>query len=241
MSILVLGELHIPYRSPGISHIVKKKLKEEKISCMFCTGNLCTWGVLNEVNELVEETYVVRGSEDEQLQPENLDTYKSSSMVVNYDRYAIGLVSDICTLPECDPLMLSIVAESLNVDILIFGGCPTFQAFRYQNRLFLSPGSLTNAFESPLLNYGEEPQTISTPYKCVTLVDKVDPSDLSKESILSYKFPNLRELQAQSYLLLDIGTNDDYGKINVQLNTLSNNNLRTEVINCTALTTSQPT
>jgi len=63
--VLVVGDLHIPYRASGLSSKFKKLLVPGKIQHILCTGNLCTRDSYDYLKSLASDVHVVRGDFDE--------------------------------------------------------------------------------------------------------------------------------------------------------------------------------
>lgn len=55
---------------------------------------------------------------------------------------------------EMDLMMAE--ANKLDVDVLCFGGTHRFDAFEYENKFFVNPGSATGAFTTGWMGEGEE-------------------------------------------------------------------------------------
>ena len=47
-------------------------------------------------------------------------------------------------------------ANKLDVDVLCYGGTHRFDAFEYENKFFVNPGSVTGAFSTGWVAEGEE-------------------------------------------------------------------------------------
>ena len=65
MLVLVLGDLHIPYRSAALPSKFKKLLIPGRIQHILCTGNLCTKDSFDYLKTLANDVHVVRGDFDE--------------------------------------------------------------------------------------------------------------------------------------------------------------------------------
>ncbi|GAA6063092.1 hypothetical protein JCM10212_003290 [Sporobolomyces blumeae] len=140
--VLVLGDLHIPYRSHDLPAKFKKLLVPGKISQILSTGNITdreTWDYLRTV---APDLRGVKGDSDE-------STQLPPSMVVQHGPLRIGVIHGHQVVPLGDPEMLAATARKMDVDVLVSGGTHRFEAFESDNRFFLNPGSATGAF-SPL-------------------------------------------------------------------------------------------
>ena len=63
--VLVVGDVHIPYRAAGLSPKFKKLLVPGKIQHILCTGNLCTRETYDYLKTLASDVHVVRGDFDD--------------------------------------------------------------------------------------------------------------------------------------------------------------------------------
>ncbi|SCV70018.1 BQ2448_1412 [Microbotryum intermedium] len=137
--VLVLGDIHIPIRTHDLPAKFKKLLVPGKIQQILCTGNVCdreTWEYLRTV---APDLRGVRGEYDENpaLPP---------SMVLHHGPLRIGVLHGHQVVPLGDTEALSAIARKLDVDVLISGATHRFEAFEYDGRFFINPGSATGAF-----------------------------------------------------------------------------------------------
>ncbi|XP_040459780.1 vacuolar protein sorting-associated protein 29-like isoform X2 [Falco naumanni] len=65
MLVLVLGDLHIPYRCSSLPVKFKNLLVPGKIQHILCTGNLCTKESYDYLRTLAGDVHVVRGDSEE--------------------------------------------------------------------------------------------------------------------------------------------------------------------------------
>ncbi|ORY87522.1 Metallo-dependent phosphatase-like protein [Leucosporidium creatinivorum] len=140
--VLVLGDIFIPTRTHDLPAKFKKLLVPGKIQQIVSTGNVCdreTWEYLRGV---APDLRGVRGEYDENpaLPP---------SLVLQHGPLRIGVLHGHQVVPLGDTEALSAVARKMDVDVLISGGTHRFEAFEYDGRFFINPGSATGAF-SPL-------------------------------------------------------------------------------------------
>lgn len=63
--VLVLGDLHIPYRVSGLPHEFRKLLTPGRIQHILCTGNLCTKETVDYLKTLTADVHIVRGDFDD--------------------------------------------------------------------------------------------------------------------------------------------------------------------------------
>lgn len=69
-----------------------------------------------------------------------------SSLVLQYPPLRIGVIHGHQVLPPGDKTSLSLLADSMNVDILISGNTHQLEAYRHGSHFFLNPGSATGAW-----------------------------------------------------------------------------------------------
>ena len=63
--VLVLGDLHIPYRVSGLPQEFRKLLTPGRIQHILCTGNLCTKETVDYLKTLTADVHIVRGDFDD--------------------------------------------------------------------------------------------------------------------------------------------------------------------------------
>ena len=61
---LVLGDLHIPFRCNALPAKFKKLLVPGRIHHILCTGNLCSKETLDYLKTLASDVHIVRGDFD---------------------------------------------------------------------------------------------------------------------------------------------------------------------------------
>ncbi|XP_006019966.2 vacuolar protein sorting-associated protein 29-like isoform X1 [Alligator sinensis] len=145
MLVLVLGDLHIPHRCSSLPAKFKKLLVPGKIQHILCTGNLCTKESYDYLKTLTADVHVVRGDFDENL---NYPDQK----VVTVGQFKIGLIHGHQVIPWGDMGSLALLQRQLDVDILISGHTHKFEAFEYENKFYVNPGSATGAYNALEMN-----------------------------------------------------------------------------------------
>ena len=140
MLILVIGDLHIPYRASSIPPVFKEKLTEAKIFQVLSTGNLCTQSELDLLKSFCSDVQLVRGEFDEDGITDN------ESIQINAGSFKIGVASSYTIIPSNDKQRLAAKARELDVDILCFGGGNRQIVYEEDGKLFINPGSATGAF-----------------------------------------------------------------------------------------------
>lgn len=140
MLILVIGDLHIPFRAHAIPPSFKENLSSGKIFQVLCTGNLCTKAELELLQSFCDDVRMVRGEFDDD------DLCENETLQVNAGSFKIGLASSYTLIPANDKSRLAAKARELDVDIFCFGGGHRAGIFEEDGRLFINPGSASGAF-----------------------------------------------------------------------------------------------
>jgi len=141
MLVLVLGDTHVPYRSHSLPAKFKKLLVPGRIQHILCTGNLCTKESLDYLKTLASDVHIVKGDFDENM---NYPDHK----VVTVGQVRIGLCHGHQVIPWGDPEALSLIQRQLDVDILITGHTHKFQAYEFEGKFYINPGSATGAYSA---------------------------------------------------------------------------------------------
>ncbi|KAG4305351.1 hypothetical protein PORY_001521 [Pneumocystis oryctolagi] len=76
------------------------------------------------------------------------------SRVITIETLRIGLIHGHSIVPRQDSDALHIVARQLNVDVLVWGGTHRFEAYEWDGKLFVNPGSATGALHT---GWSDEP------------------------------------------------------------------------------------
>ncbi|CAJ0767025.1 15177_t:CDS:2, partial [Entrophospora sp. SA101] len=137
--ILVLGDLHIPYRVNDLPLKFKKLLVPGKIQQIICTGNVCDKETFDYLRTIAGDVHVVRGDYDEFAN-------WPLSKIVTHGHLRIGVLHGHQVIPIGDAESLSIIARQMNVDILLTGHTHRFEAIEYEGKFFVNPGSATGAY-----------------------------------------------------------------------------------------------
>merc|ERR1711991_777851 len=66
--------------------------------------------------------------------------------VVTVGNFQIGVIHGHSVVPWGDHEALAAVQRRLDVDILVFGHTHEYEAFEYEGKLFVNPGSITGAY-----------------------------------------------------------------------------------------------
>lgn len=141
LSILVIGDTHIPDRAQKINPKLLEFIEHGKPwDTVLFTGDLTGLEVLNWVKTLGKKVICVRG---------NMDTIPLPKTArVEIASYTIGLHHGDGVYPRGDPYGLAKIAESLKVNILISGHthAPFVKLSPDKSVLLLNPGSLTGVW-----------------------------------------------------------------------------------------------
>ena len=141
MLVLIIGDLHIPYREAGIAMKFKSLLVPGKIQHVLCTGNLCSRETYDYLKSLAVDVHVVRGDFDDNA------SYPEQK-VVSVGNFRIGLLHGHQVVPWGDHDSLSLVQRQLDVDILVSGHTHKLEAFENEGKFYLNPGSATGAYSA---------------------------------------------------------------------------------------------
>ncbi|RIB08417.1 Metallo-dependent phosphatase-like protein [Gigaspora rosea] len=137
--VLVIGDLHVPYRVHDLPLKFKKLLVPGKIQQIICTGNVCDKETFDYLRTIAADVHVVRGDYDE------FPTWPLSK-VITHGPLRIGVLHGHQVIPVGDAESLSIVARQMDADILLTGHTHRFEAIEYEGKFFVNPGSATGAY-----------------------------------------------------------------------------------------------
>ena len=140
MLVLIIGDMHVPYKSHGLCRVFREHLQPGKIHQILCTGNVCIKAELDYLRTICNEVVVVRG----ELDDEGISNIEQA--VLPMGSFKVGLVSSYNLFPIEDHNRLALKQRELDVDILIHGGTHKAGAFEYDGCFYLDPGSATGAF-----------------------------------------------------------------------------------------------
>ncbi|KDN36293.1 Metallo-dependent phosphatase [Tilletiaria anomala UBC 951] len=152
MLVLVIGDLHLPYRAHDLPQRFKKLLVPGKIQQIICTGNICDKGTYDYLRTIAGDVHVVKGDWDE-------NPHFPSSLLLHHPPLRIGVMHGHQIVPAGDTDSLSALARAMDADILITGHTHKFEAFEFEGRFFVNPGSATGAWHSawPIADEDEKP------------------------------------------------------------------------------------
>ncbi|CAG8605698.1 5631_t:CDS:2 [Dentiscutata erythropus] len=138
--VLVIGDLHVPYRVHDLPLKFKKLLVVPgKIQQIICTGNVCDKETFDYLRTIAADVHVVRGDYDE------FPNWPLSK-VITHGPLRIGVLHGHQVIPVGDAESLSIIARQMDADILLTGHTHRFEAIEYEGKFFVNPGSATGAY-----------------------------------------------------------------------------------------------
>ncbi|KAK4054597.1 Vacuolar protein sorting-associated protein 29 [Microbotryomycetes sp. JL221] len=144
--VLVLGDIFIPTRIHDLPSKFKKLLVPGKIQQIVSTGNVCDRETWEYLRGIAADVRGVRGEYDEV----GLSLSTSDTILDKSAQQADGacVLHGHQVVPLGDAEALSAVARKMDVDILISGGTHRFEAYEYDSRFFINPGSTTGAYSA---------------------------------------------------------------------------------------------
>lgn len=138
---LVIGDLHLPYRASDLPSKFRKLLVPGKIQQIVCTGNVCDRETLDYLRTVAGDVHVVRGDWDDNV-------HFPSSLILHHPPLRIGVLHGHQIVPAGDTDSLCALARAMDVDVLLSGSTHKFDAFEREGRFFVNPGSATGAWSA---------------------------------------------------------------------------------------------
>jgi len=136
--VLIIGDLHIPYRAAAIPKAFMNMLVSGKIKQVISTGNLCGREQLDYFKSICPDVTVVKGDFDEEDFPE--------TETITLGELKFGICHGHQVVPWGDAESLQILQRKLDCDVLITGHTHKFSAQVHGDKFFLNPGSATGAY-----------------------------------------------------------------------------------------------
>mmetsp|Transcript_8352 Transcript_8352/g.25104 ORF Transcript_8352/g.25104 Transcript_8352/m.25104 type:complete len:186 (-) Transcript_8352:161-718(-) len=136
--VLLIGDLHVPHRSPVFPSRFKSLLAPGKVQYIFCTGNLCTKEMEEYLKSLCNEVHIAQGDMDE-------NQYQDV-IVVNIGPASFGICHGHQLVPWFDVAAQFALQRDLGVDVLVVGH--SHQLATHENPtggIVLNPGTATGA------------------------------------------------------------------------------------------------
>lgn len=148
--VLVIGDLHIPDRALDIPAKFKKLLTPGKIGQTLCLGNLTDKPTYDYLRSIAPDLKIVKGRFDADA------TSLPLSQVVTHGSLRIGFLEGFTMVAPQEMDLMMAEANKLDVDVLCWGGTHRFDAYEYENKFFVNPGSATGAMTTGWMAEGEE-------------------------------------------------------------------------------------
>ncbi|TVY82075.1 Vacuolar protein sorting-associated protein [Lachnellula suecica] len=145
--VLVIGDLHIPDRAIDIPF--KKLLTPGKIGQTLCLGNLTDKPTFDYLRSISPDLKIVKGRFDADA------TSLPLSLTVPHGSLKIGFTEGFTMVAPMEMDLMLAEANKMDVDVLCWGGTHRFDAFEYENKFFVNPGSATGAFTTGWTGEGE--------------------------------------------------------------------------------------
>ncbi len=139
MTILILGDLHIPGRAKEINPIIREHIENRKkdYTLILCTGDLTSSKTLEYLFTL-GCVKTVRGNMDSMELPEYI--------IENIQGIRLGLIHGDQVYPRGDYKLLNNIARQLKVKILVSGHTHSSFSLEFNKTILLNPGSVTGAW-----------------------------------------------------------------------------------------------
>jgi vacuolar protein sorting-associated protein 29 len=149
--VLVLGDAHVPQRAAGLPAKFRALLVPGKIQTILFTGNATSKGFKDYLKTLTSDVHMTRGDLDDisGASGGSGDASLPERKTVTIGNFKIGLTHGSQIVPWKDRESRAIVQREMDVDILITGHTHEFEAYEYNDKFFINPGSCTGAY-SPL-------------------------------------------------------------------------------------------
>jgi vacuolar protein sorting-associated protein 29 len=137
--VLLIGDLHIPYRVHDLPAKFKKLLVPGKIQQIICTGNVCDKETYDYLRTIASDVNVARGDYD-------MNPAFPFSLTLTHSPLKIGVIHGHQCVPIGSIDSLHALARQMDVDVLVSGHTHKFEATEFQGRFFVNPGSASGAW-----------------------------------------------------------------------------------------------
>jgi vacuolar protein sorting-associated protein 29 len=128
----------------------KKLLTPGKIGQTLCLGNLTDKPTYEYLRSIAPDLKIVRGTYDVDA------TSLPLSQVVTHGSLRIGFLEGFTMVAPMEMDLMLAEANKLDVDVLCWGGTHRFDAFEYEGKFFVNPGSATGAMTTGWVGEDEE-------------------------------------------------------------------------------------
>lgn len=140
MLVLVVGDMHIPYRAAEIPDVYKKMFVPGRINAIFITGNATNAETVQYFRSVCPNVYTTMGDQDDYS--DGLPDY----LVADVGDLKFGMLHGHQVVPWGDKESLAMWQRKLDVDVLVSGHTHVQKHFEVDGKLFVNPGSLTGAY-----------------------------------------------------------------------------------------------
>mmetsp|Transcript_31857 Transcript_31857/g.58405 ORF Transcript_31857/g.58405 Transcript_31857/m.58405 type:complete len:190 (-) Transcript_31857:51-620(-) len=140
--VLLIGDYHTPQRKGDIPNCFKELLQTDKITTVFCTGNVGSQSVVDDLRRIAgNDFHVASGDAD-------LNFDFPETVVATVGDFKVGLIHGHQIIPWGDKLALGGCACRLGVDMLISGHTHRHSVEEFGGKFLINPGSVTGASNS---------------------------------------------------------------------------------------------
>lgn len=157
--VLLIGDFHIPSRSPALAKEFKELLNTDKIRHVLCTGNIGCRETYEMLKSIAPNVHIVRGDMDVEMpdfpEPSSFPEYQ----VVTICGFRIGLIHGHQIIPWGSTDGLMRWQRKFSCDILVSGFTHQNTAEKVEGKVYINPGSATGAYKPVFTLQGpvEEP------------------------------------------------------------------------------------
>ena len=143
IQVLVIGDFHIPTRAKSIPTPIRAIIEKSSFDYVLCTGDFVVRKVMDYVKKAGRNFIAVKGNMDyiEDLPPR---------AIVEIEGYRIGLTHGSEVFPRGNIVMLTKIAEEMNVDVLVHGHTHVLSIHEVPTttgtKLLINPGSATGVY-----------------------------------------------------------------------------------------------
>jgi vacuolar protein sorting-associated protein 29 len=140
--VLLVGDLHIPYRTADVPELFKTMFVPGKIQTVLCTGNVTSAETVQFFKSFCSDVHCVAGDQDDYS--EEIPEFE----VLEIGELKFGLIHGHQVVPWGDKEALGMWQRRLDVDVLVSGHTHSQKHYELDGKLYVNPGSLTGAFSS---------------------------------------------------------------------------------------------
>lgn len=136
--VLIVGDLHIPYRAAEIPDLFKKMFLPGRIHTVIITGNVTCPEMMAYFRTLSSHVVCTKGDLDEIGEQPDFAVTSAGDL-------KLGVLHGHQVVPWGDKESLAVWQRRLDVDVLISGHTHTQKYYEFDGKLFINPGSITGA------------------------------------------------------------------------------------------------